>query len=123
MQPDFDYSAPENWRNCKCSHKSDIFSFGLIVAQTYDLCRHKSLIDCRLDTRNYEPELKKVGNWRQIEREEATLFLCTSVHKKSVAKMLPSSKDESSKGADLWGLMETYEDNLGELMDDEQSCI
>jgi serine/threonine protein kinase len=61
LQPDLDYLAPEILRQSKCSHKSDLFSFGLVLGQTYDLGRHKSQISCRSQVQNYESELRKVS--------------------------------------------------------------
>ena len=56
------YLAPEIWKSAKCSHKSDMFSFGLLLGQTYDLWRHKPPISCRTNgIPTYEQELKKVS--------------------------------------------------------------
>lgn len=61
LQPELDYLAPEIWRQAKCSHKSDLFSFGLVLVQTYDLSRHRPPINCQFEAANYEPEVKKVS--------------------------------------------------------------
>lgn len=61
MQPELDYLAPEIWRQAKCSHKSDLFSLGLVLAQTYDLFRHRPALNCRSEPANYEQEVKKVS--------------------------------------------------------------
>ena len=61
LQPDVDYSAPEIVQSAKCSHKSDLFSYGLLFGQVYDLCEHRAPISCKTDARNYELELKKVS--------------------------------------------------------------
>lgn len=60
-QPELDYLAPEIWTSAKCSHKSDMFSFGLILGQTYDLGRHKPPINCGQNVDSYQSELKKVN--------------------------------------------------------------
>lgn len=57
-----DYLAPEIWKNAKCSHKSDMFSFGLILGQVYDFARHNAPISCKAKVENYESELKKVSD-------------------------------------------------------------
>ncbi|CAA3019410.1 Hypothetical predicted protein, partial [Olea europaea subsp. europaea] len=59
--PELDYLAPEILRNSRCSHKSDLFSLGLVLGQTYDLCQHKAPISCRSQVANYERQLKKVS--------------------------------------------------------------
>lgn len=61
LQPDLDYLAPEMLRNSSCSHKSDVFSFALILAQAYDLGRHKPPLGCNGSRRQYEAELGKVS--------------------------------------------------------------
>lgn len=61
LQPDLDYMAPEMLRAAKCSHKSDLFSFGLILGQAYDSCRHRAPLSCKASVQGYESELKKVS--------------------------------------------------------------
>ena len=61
LQPDIEYLAPEIWKSAKCSHKSDLFSFGLLLGQTYDLCQHRAPLNCRSRPANYEPGLRRVS--------------------------------------------------------------
>lgn len=61
MQPEIDYLAPEIWKSAKCSHKSDMFSFGLILGQTYQLGSHQPPLACRGNSQNYETQLQKVS--------------------------------------------------------------
>lgn len=61
LQPEVSYLAPEIWRLAECSHKSDMFSFGLILGQTYDFGRHRAPLSCLNSNGDYESELKKVS--------------------------------------------------------------
>lgn len=61
LQPQLDYLAPEIWRSAKCSHKSDVFSFGLVMAQTYDLHRHRPVLACNGHASHYDAQVRKVS--------------------------------------------------------------
>lgn len=61
MQPQLDYLAPEIFRKAQCSHKSDLFSFGLIVVQTYDFGRHKKALACNSDPTLYLQQIDRVS--------------------------------------------------------------